>query len=289
MAREADVSKIKSHHLFRMLPDEIVYDDKENSRHTPHSEEEIKATAESILEVGQIQPIVLRKIDGGRLKLVAGYGRVKAVKYINTVLQPDHPVKLLCRVVDANAEEAFAQNVKENLDRKELSPIDIAHAQRRFEDVHGWPKERIATFFNKSVAYLGSLKALLRLETTVQQAVSNGDLGVAAALDLAKLPEEKRAEVVKEATDPETGKVDPAPIRAAVRERQQENGSGKQRTVKEIKQFLAAPLDPAEYAGRKSVRLLANALIEFINGKIDDAAMIEALDEQCREAEAKSE
>lgn len=283
MARDIDIAKIKPHHLFRMLPEEIDAEDAANTRSVTHTPEEIETTARSIMDEGQLEPVLVRRAGGDKLTMVAGFGRRKAVVLINSTLRPDPPTKLLCRLFDGNAEDAMKAGFRENMDRKELTPIDIAEGCRKFQDQFGWSRQRCAEFFKKTVAYLGPLGKLLRLDEPLKAAVANGTLGVAAALDLAKLPEEQRQEVVAAATDPETGKVDAAPIAAAVRVQAQDDGKGKVRTVKEIKRFLAAPLDPAEYAGRKSVRFLADTFIEYINGKITERDMIAAFDEHCRE------
>lgn len=183
--------------------------------------------ANSILTYGQQQPVVVRRIEDKKVALVSGYGRFKAVKHINSVLRPDTPVKLQCKVVDCNPEEAFVRNIVENNECAVTTPVDDAHNQRRLREEFGWTEQRIADFYKCSVAYISQLRKTLQLSQPIQQAVANGNMAVSAALDLVELPEAARPQAVAEATDPTTGKVDSEAIRKKVRGKRIENGQAK--------------------------------------------------------------
>jgi len=225
---------------------------------------------------------VVRRIEDHKVQLVAGYGRYTAVKYINTVLQPAAPVKLQCKVMDLNPEEAFVRNLVENIERAATTPIDDAHNQRRLREQYGWSEAKIADFYKKSVAYISQLRKTLVLPTEIQQGVAQGSIPLAAALDLAALPAQEQKEAVAEATNPQTGKVVAETVRKRVRDRKIEAGGGKSRSIKEVRTFFEELSGPAE---SEAVRKLSEALLHFLSGKITDEQMTSAL-EQYTKSEA---
>ena len=91
-------------------PSEIVFDEKENGRCQPHSEESVAELAKSFEEMGQLQPVLVRKVAENRVQLAFGYRRYKAALLFNT-LHPDYPMKLKCVVTTINPEEALVRNI----------------------------------------------------------------------------------------------------------------------------------------------------------------------------------
>jgi ParB family chromosome partitioning protein len=259
--------------LFSIYPQHIVVNPAENGRKEPHSQEEVEALARSILEYTQLEPVVVRRIEDNRVQLVAGYGRWAAVRYINTVLQPGSPIKLQCKVTDMNAEEAFVRNLVENIERAATTPIDDAFNQRRLREQYGWSEAKIAAFYKRSVAHISQLRKTLALPTEIQQGVAQGDIPLAAALDLADLPAQEQKVAVAEATDPDTGKLNTETVRKRVREKKIEAGGGKGRSVKEVRTFFEGLAGSAE---SQSVRALAGKLALFLSGKITDEQMADA-------------
>lgn len=273
MAMKLNAGEVGRSDLYSFLPEHIVVDQKENARVVPHSDEEVEALANSIKEYGQQQPAVVRRIDGNKVQLVAGYGRWRAVTKLNQE-NPEKPLKLMCRVADLNAEEAFVRSIVENNERAATTPTDDAFAQRRLREDFGWSEEKIATFYKKSVSYVAQLRKLLQLSTPIQTEVSKGNLTVAAALDVAQLPETEREAVVSAAKDPETGKVDANTVRTKVREKKQQSGGAVSRTMREVRAYFEGQTGPAE---SESVRKLCDKILDYISGKISDQQMTNAL------------
>lgn len=259
--------------LFSIFPENIVVNPSENGRREPHSQEEVEALARSILEYTQLEPVVVRRIEDNKVQLVAGYGRWAAVRLINTVLLPGSPIKLQCKVMDMNAEEAFVRNLVENIERAATTPIDDAHNQRRLREQYGWSEAKIADFYKRSVSYISQLRKTLALPSEIQQGVAQGDIPLSAALDLAALPAQEQQAAVAEATDPDTGKVNTETVRRRVRERKIEAGGGKGRSVKEVRTFLDGLAGSAE---SEPVRALAGKLSLFLSGRITDEQMAHA-------------
>jgi ParB-like chromosome segregation protein Spo0J len=185
-------------------------------------------------------------------------------------------VKLQCKVVDCNPEEAFVRNIVENNERAATTPVDDAHNQRRLREEFGWTEQRIADFYKRSVAYISQLRKTLQLPQPIQQAVAGGKLAVSAAIDLVELPEAARQQAVAEATDRATGKVDSEVIRKKVRDRKIESGQAKARTLKEVRTFFE------EQHGPGPIRELAESILDFLAGKITDSQMRHALENVCQ-------
>lgn len=303
MSMKIEAGEYKKGDLFFLFPQDIVVDPSRNARSVPHTPEQVQSLADSILADRQQQPAVGRRIDGNRVQLVAGYGRWAAVHHINTVIQPESPVRLSVIIRDMNEEEAFIASLDENLERAETTPVDDAHAQRILRETYLWEEERIAQKYKRSVSYLGNLREVLKLSKPLQAEVANGHLPVAGAVALAKLPEAERQPTAEAARDPETQRIDteavqlvaklPAATRAEIVQEAQADGkpidtqavreevrsnpktTGKKvlkRRMPELVKLLEGLTGPGE---NKATKGLASALLAFIAGKIPVTEMEE--------------
>ncbi len=278
MAMKLDAGEVGRQDLFSIYPEHVIVQESHNGRATPQSDEEVEALAASILEHGQLQPVVVRRVEGAKVQLVAGYGRHRAVELINS-RQDTNKIKLKCTVLDLSEEEGFLRNLTENIDRSATTPIDDAHNQRKLREQYGWDEARIAAFYKKSVSYILSLRKTLRLAKPVQEKIAAGDMSVQAGLDLTELPEAERGPVLEEATQ-ENGKVNGEVVRQAVRAKKIDEGGSKGRSLKELRKFFAEMT--AEEGERDSVRTLCGKLGEYIGGGITDRQMQNALEKWCQ-------
>ena len=281
MAMKLNAGAYSRSELYSIFPDDIVVHPEENSRAAPVAQEAVEALAASILEYGQLEPVLVRRIEDQKVQLVAGYTRHRAISHINTWLRPEQPMKIQCRVMDLNSEEAFLRNLVENRDRCDTTPIDDAAAQRRLREQYGWSEAKIAEFYGKSVSYIYQLKKTLQLSEPIKEEVAEGNISIGAALDLTELPESQREAVVEEAKNPETGKVDSDKVREKVRQHKEVNGSGsKARTLKNLKIFFDEQTGPGE---REAVRGLCRKFLDYVSGKISDAQMVNAMQKFCKD------
>ena len=81
-------------------------------------EEELKQLADSIDEVGLLQPITVRKLDHLKYELIAGERRLRAHQFLGKTL-------IEAIVVDVSEEEASLLTLAENLKREDLSDYEI--------------------------------------------------------------------------------------------------------------------------------------------------------------------
>jgi ParB-like chromosome segregation protein Spo0J len=225
-ALNVGIEKAKRGDLFLVDPNEVIIEESWRGREFPPTEEEIIQLATNIFYETQLSPVEARRLPDNRPKLTLGFTRTAAVRLIRKgfphpetgelLHDPQRLLKLI--VVDGNDEEAFRRNIIENAHRKATSPIDDAHNQRKLKDNYGNTDQQIATLYGlKSTNMIIRNRKLLALDRNKQRMVHEGKMSVEAALMLLELPEEKREEAVKTATE-DTGKVAGTKLRVFARE-----------------------------------------------------------------------
>ena len=145
---------------------------------------EIAELSQSILAVGILQPILVRPVDA-RYQLVAGERRVRAAQAAGL----DRVPAVIRTVSDAESMEIA---LVENLQRRDLNPIEEAYAYWRLSEELGWTQEAIGTRVGKSRSHIANLLRLLGLSDSIQEQISRGELSVAHAKVLLSVPEERR-------------------------------------------------------------------------------------------------
>jgi ParB/RepB/Spo0J family partition protein len=252
---------------FLIDPQEILVDEALNGRWQPHNDLAVENMVKSFEDEGQLQAVQVRRIHDNKVQLVLGYRRFNAAKLYNE-RHPDSPMKLKCKVVIVNDEEAFRRNIVENRERAETSPVDDAHNQRRLREGFGWTDTKIAEFYHVTASYVGVLKKLLGLPTDVQKLVHARRLSVQAATGLADLPADEQEQILT------AGDVTYQEVVKQVRDRKIDKGKGQSRSLAEVRAFLEGLTGPAEPAPLKE---LAEDLLKFIQGKIKDETMAKRL------------
>src|ERR1700676_4542922 len=127
---------------FLIDPQEILVDEALNGRWRPHDDEAVDQMVKSFEAEGQLQAVQVRRVHDNKVQLVLGYRRYNAARLYNE-RHPDQPMKVRCKVVIVNDEEASRRNVVENRERAETTPVDDAHNQRRLREGFGWTDGRI--------------------------------------------------------------------------------------------------------------------------------------------------
>lgn len=259
-------------------PAEIVVDPTLNARSGGLDMEHVRRLAYSFLnEGGQKVPVQIRR-EGGKPKLVAGYHRHAAALLVNTELQPDRPIKLLCVFVEQNEEEAYRDSIIENRRTRRTNAIDDAHNQRRLRDVYGWDDKAIAALYDTTPARLRETARLLELPILIQRRIAAKELPVSGALALAEMPPAERDAALAGATNG-NGRVRGETIRTAVREKKREAGKKQARSYAEVRQTFAAWADKTTNDDALSVTRVLCALIgRFCKGDIGPKKLREYMD-----------
>lgn len=156
---------------------------------TSFDEAKIKELSQSILKCGVLQPIILRKA-GKEFILVAGERRVRAAKLAGLKQIP-------CRILDLTEEQALEAACMENLHREDLNPMEEARAFKTLMARGAWQVEDIALKVDKSRSYVYRSIRLLDLPEKAQNALADGKISAAHAMQLLRL-EEKDIETMLE-------------------------------------------------------------------------------------------
>lgn len=143
-------------------------------------EDELAELAESISEIGLLQPVVVRKLDDDQYQLVVGERRWRAHK-----LAGIDAIPAIVRVTDEA--ELLRDALLENLHRAQLNPLEEAAAYRQLLDDFGCTKEELASRIKRSRPHLSNTLRLLNLPTSVQRRVAAGVLSAGHARALLML------------------------------------------------------------------------------------------------------
>lgn len=137
----------------------------------------LQELADSIREMGLLQPIVVRPM-GGRYQIVAGERRYRAARLAGLTALP-------CIEKAFTNEEVRLAALIENLQRQDLNPMEQAVAIRSLMDTASLTQEEAARRLGKSRSALANTLRLLTLPDSVQQLVRDGALSEGHARVLA--------------------------------------------------------------------------------------------------------
>jgi ParB family transcriptional regulator, chromosome partitioning protein len=132
-------------------------------------EEAIVELSASIREVGVLQPILVRPLDGGRYQLIAGERRWRAAKRANLDLIP--------AVVRATADLASVeQALIENIHRSDLSALEEAAAYQQLIEDFQLTHDEVAKRVSKSRVAVTNTLRLLQLPAGIHALLLDGRL-----------------------------------------------------------------------------------------------------------------
>lgn len=152
---------------FQCLIDDIV-----PSREQPRklfNKESLEELAASIQEQGIIQPLIVRRIEGGKYELIAGERRIKAAKLAGLRQVP-------VVVNQAVSERVFELALIENIQREDLNPIEEALAYRELQEKYGLTHEEIATRVGKDRTSVSNSMRLLGLPEEIRGDLIEGKI-----------------------------------------------------------------------------------------------------------------
>ena len=139
--------------------------------------ESLNELANSIREIGIVQPITLRQTGDGRYQIIAGERRWRASQLAGNTTIPAY-----IRTIDDD--NLMEMALVENIQREDLNPIEIALAYTHLMQQDGMTQEKVAERVGKSRVAVANSMRLLRLPAQVQVALQNKtiDMGHARAL-----------------------------------------------------------------------------------------------------------
>ncbi|MBR5893241.1 MAG: ParB/RepB/Spo0J family partition protein [Bacteroidaceae bacterium] len=140
-------------------------------------EDTLRELADSINELGVIQPVTLRRIDEERYQIIAGERRFRASQLAGKSTVPAY-------ILEASDENTMEMALIENIQREDLNAMEIALAYQRLIEQYNLSQEQLSKRVGKGRATIANFLRLLRLPAMVQVALKEKkiDMGHARAL-----------------------------------------------------------------------------------------------------------
>lgn len=171
---------------------EVAIDDISPNEKQPRSifaEEELQELADSIKEVGVLQPVVVRKRDdfATPYELIMGERRLRASKLAGLDKIP--------AIVRTTADDSMLRDaLLENLHRVALNPLEEAAAYQQMMEDFGLTQEQLSQSISKSRPQIANTLRLLQLPGSIQKKVASGVLSAGHARALLALPSAEQME-----------------------------------------------------------------------------------------------
>jgi len=143
-------------------------------------EEALDELAESIREVGLLQPVVVRAAGPGRYELIMGERRWRACQRAGLT-------EIGAIVKQTQDNELLRDALIENLHRQQLDPLEEAAAFQQLLDDFGATHEELARKIGRSRPHISNTLRLLNLPPAVQKRVAAGVLSAGHARALLSL------------------------------------------------------------------------------------------------------
>jgi len=138
--------------------------------------EAVAELAQSISEIGLLQPIVLRE-DAGRYEIIAGHRRYLAHEKLGL---PN--IKAIVKTM--SDQDTVIARASENLARVDLTPMEEATIYADLVNVHEMSLEQIGQKMGKKPGTIKRRMDLLKMPPALQKAVHQGLISMSAAEEL---------------------------------------------------------------------------------------------------------
>jgi ParB family chromosome partitioning protein len=165
---------------------DVDIDQLEPNRYQPRAhidDARLEDLARSIRANGVIQPIVVRKLEGGsfsareRYQIIAGERRWRAAQLAQLTKVP----VVIKDVADSDRRRQLEMALIENIQREDLNPMEAAAAYQRLSEEFQLTQDDIATEVGKDRATVANYLRLLKLPEEVRGNVASGALSMGHA------------------------------------------------------------------------------------------------------------
>ncbi|MGI9145800.1 MAG: ParB/RepB/Spo0J family partition protein [Chloroflexota bacterium] len=136
---------------------------------THFDEQGLDELAQSIREHGVLQPVLVSQQSDGSFQLITGERRWRAVQLAGLPTVP-------AMIKEATPQASLEMALVENIQRRDLNPLEEAHAYRQLLDEHGLTQEQLAQRIGKSRVAVTNTLRLLHLPDDVRQALADGSI-----------------------------------------------------------------------------------------------------------------
>lgn len=202
-------------------------------------ERSLKELAVSIKEHGVIEPIIVRKVNG-KYEIIAGERRCKASALAGLT-------KIPAIIRDLDDKESSKVALLENLQRKNLNPIEEARTYQKILEIDQMTQEALAKTMGKSQSAVANKLRLLSLPDEIQESILKEKISERHARALLNLStEEEQKEMLKKIID----------NKLSVRNVEEE--------IKNMKGDNTGPVEDIPFVSKEPTDLTASAL-NFVN------------------------
>jgi ParB family chromosome partitioning protein len=184
---------------------DLDVDDIIPNKHQPRTifdEDELNQLADSIRQVGVLQPIVVRKLEpadadnstdnsaenqdrqSAHYELIMGERRLRASKLAGL----DHIPAIVKTTTNS---EMLREALLENLQRVQLNPLEEAAAYQQMMDEFGLTQDKLSQAVSQSRSQIANTLRLLKLPSEVQKMIASGVISAGHARALLGLPDEQ--------------------------------------------------------------------------------------------------
>jgi ParB family chromosome partitioning protein len=159
-------------------------------------EGEIEELAQNIKEIGILQPITVRPFfeadtNFTGYEVVCGERRLRAAELAELATVP-------CIVRELSDEQAFDIMIAENLQRKDIEPMEEARAFEALRSKQKISIEEMAARFGKPITFIRSRLKLNSLIKSFQTMLEDGELPVGHAIELCMMSLERQNKIYQE-------------------------------------------------------------------------------------------
>lgn len=148
---------------------------------TSFDKEELAELSKSIEKEGLLQPILVRKMDGGTYQIIAGERRWQACKLAGLKQVP-------VRVKDVKDDKALELALIENIQRSDLNPIEEAYGYKRLMERQHLTQAEVARAVSKGRSTIANALRLLELPEDAQQMLFEGKITAGHARAILSVP-----------------------------------------------------------------------------------------------------
>lgn len=157
---------------------------------TEFDEEALDELADSIRQLGIIQPITVRKAEDEKYIIISGERRWRASQVVGLESLPAY-------IREADDENLHAMALVENIQRQDLNAIEIALGMQRLIEECGLTQEAMADKVGKKRSTVSNYMRLLNLPDEVQLALKEGLITMGHAKAIAGIEADKQVWALK--------------------------------------------------------------------------------------------
>lgn len=157
---------------------------------TSFDEEALDELADSIRQLGLIQPITVRRNGDGRYTIISGERRWRAAQRADLRHLPAY-------IREADDENLHAMALVENIQREDLNAIEIALGMQRLIDECHLTQDALSEKVGKKRSSVSNYLRLLKLPDEVQLALKEGLISMGHAKAIAGAPAAHQLRLLK--------------------------------------------------------------------------------------------